>query len=142
MLSLTTIVDRFRRLDRAAKLDALLAYARKLPPLPEELEALKAQEVHRVPECMTPVYLWAWVKDGQVIIQADAAPEAPTVRGFLSLVITGLHGATPEDVARVPADLLDRLGLTEVLGMTRMQGLSAILGRIKREVAAGVSQPS
>jgi sulfur transfer protein SufE len=39
-------------------------------------------------------------------------------------------------VARVPDDLLDQLGLSETLGMNRTQGLSAILHRIKRSVAA------
>jgi sulfur transfer protein SufE len=36
----------------------------------------------------------------------------------------------------VPDDLLDQLGLSETLGMTRTQGLTAILQRIKRSVAA------
>jgi sulfur transfer protein SufE len=39
-------------------------------------------------------------------------------------------------VARVPDDLLDQLGLSEALGMNRTQGLTAILYRIKRAVAA------
>ena len=47
-----------------------------------------------------------------------------------------LDGAPPEEVARVPDDLLDQLGLSETLGMTRTQGLTAILYRIKRSVAA------
>jgi sulfur transfer protein SufE len=38
-------------------------------------------------------------------------------------------------VARVPDDLLDQLGLSETLGMTRTQGLTAILQRIKHSVA-------
>ena len=35
----------------------------------------------------------------------------------------------------MPDDLLDQLGLSETLGMTRTQGLTAILQRIKRTVA-------
>jgi cysteine desulfuration protein SufE len=57
------------------------------------------------------------------------------VRGFISLLARSLEGATPADVARVPDDLLDQLGLSETLGMTRTQGLTAILYRIKRSVA-------
>ena len=37
-------------------------------------------------------------------------------------------------VADVPDDLLDKLGLTEALGMNRTQGLTAILHRVKRGV--------
>ncbi len=42
--------------------------------------------------------------------------ESPTVRGFISLLARTLDGVAPEDVARVPDDLLDQLGLSETLG--------------------------
>jgi sulfur transfer protein SufE len=35
-------------------------------------------------------------------------------------------------VAEVPDDLLERLRLVETLGMMRVQGLTAILARVKR----------
>jgi cysteine desulfuration protein SufE len=94
------------------------------------------REYHRVNECQTPVFLWVEVADGKVHIHADVPPESPTVRGFISLLARSLAGAAPSDVARLPDDLLDQLGLSETLGMTRTQGLSAILHRIKRSVAA------
>ena len=50
--------------------------------------------------------------------------EAPTVRGFVSLLLEGLEGATVEDVLQVPNDLVERCGLTEILGMLRVRGLS------------------
>ena len=53
-----------------------------------------------------------------------------------ALLARTLEGAPPEVVAQVPDDLLDQLGLSETLGMTRTQGLTAILHRIKRAVAA------
>jgi sulfur transfer protein SufE len=58
------------------------------------------------------------------------------VRGFVSLLARTLDGQSSEAVARLPLDLLDRLGLSETLGMTRTQGLTAILHRIKQSVAA------
>jgi cysteine desulfuration protein SufE len=135
MPSLDTIIQRFRTADRNTRLETLLDYSRKLPPLPPELEALKAAGVNRVPECQTPVYLWVGVEAGRVRIHADVPRESPTVRGFISLLVKGLDGAAPADVAAVPDDLLDRLALTETLGMMRTQGLTAILGRVKRSVA-------
>ena len=60
----------------------------------------------------------------------------PPCAGFVSLLARTLDGAPPEEVARIPDDLLDQLGLSETLGMTRTQGLTAILHRIKRSVAA------
>ena len=65
---------------------------------------------------------------------ADAPIEAPTVRGFVSLLVEGLNGATVEEVLKVPNDLIERLGLPEILGMLRVRGLSGVLRRVKAEV--------
>jgi cysteine desulfuration protein SufE len=136
MPTLETIIPRFKAADRSTRLETLLDYSRKLPPLPERLEREKERGEHRVHECQTPVFLWVELVDGKVHIHADVPRESPTVRGFISLLVRALEGAAPEDVARVPDDLLDQLGLSETLGMTRTQGLTAILQRIKRSVAA------
>lgn len=136
MPSLDTLIPRFKAADRTTRLETLLDYSRKLPPLPERYQAEKARGGHLVHECQTPVYLWVDVDDdGKVHIHADVPPESPTVRGFISLLAKNLDGAAPAEVARVPDDLLDQLGLSETLGMTRTQGLTAILHRIKRSVA-------
>jgi cysteine desulfuration protein SufE len=136
MPSLDSIIPRFKAADRSTRLETLLDYSRRLPALPERLEEQKGQGEHRVHECQTPVFLWVEVEDGRVHIHADVPRESPTVRGFISLLARSLDGAPPEEVARVPDDLLDQLGLSETLGMTRTQGLTAILHRIKRSVAA------
>ncbi len=135
MASLDTLIARFRSADRNTRLETLLDYSRKLPPLPPEYEALKAQGNNLVPECQTPVFLWIGVDDGRVRLHADVPRESPTVRGFVALLLKALDGLSPADVADVPNDLLDQLHLTETLGMMRTQGLTAILGRIKRAVA-------
>jgi cysteine desulfuration protein SufE len=136
MPTLETIIPRFKAADRTTRLETLLDYSRKLPRLPERLEAEKERGEHRVHECQTPVFLWVELVDGKVHIHADVPRESPTVRGFISLLARTLEGAAPDDVARIPDDLLDQLGLSETLGMTRTQGLTAILQRIKRTVAA------
>lgn len=133
--ALDKIVARFQAADRDTRLETLLDYSRKLPPLPERLEREKALGHNRVHECQTPVFLWIELADGGVHLYADVPRESPTVRGFLALLARALDGAPPEAVAGIPSDLLDRLGLSDMLGMTRTQGLSAILQRIKRSVA-------
>jgi len=136
MASLDSLIPRFKSADRTTRLETLLDYSRKLPALPARLEEQKKRGEHQVPECQTPVFLWVEVEDGKVHIHADVPRESPTVRGYISLLARSLDGVAPDDVARVPDDLLDQLGLSETLGMTRTQGLSAILYRIKRAVAA------
>ena len=135
MATLDTLIPRFQAADRATRLETLLDYSNKLPPLPEKYQHERGAEYARVHECQTPVYVWVDVTDGHVHIYADAPRESPTVRGFLSLLARGLDGASPAAVAAVPDDLLDQLRLSEALGMTRTQGLTAILQRVKRSVA-------
>jgi cysteine desulfuration protein SufE len=139
MPTLETLISRFQAADRNTRLETLLDYSKKLPPLPARYEAEKELGHNRVPECQTPVYLWVELDDGRVHIHADVPRESPTVRGFISLLARSLEGQPLEAVARIPNDLLDQLGLSETLGMTRTQGLTAILYRIKTSVASAAS---
>lgn len=134
MSKLDAIVGEFADLQPRERLEELLDYAESLPPLPPELAAQRDAGLHRVPECMTPVFLWVSVNDGRVQVTADVAPEAPTVKGFVAILVDAFHGAAPEEVLGVSPTLLNELGLVEALGMTRMRGLTAILARIQREV--------
>ena len=130
-------IARLGAADRDTRLETLLDLSRKLPPLPPALNATHTREAHRVPECQTPVHLWIEVTGGAVRLHADVPRESPTVRGFVALLVQALDGATPAEVAALPDDLLHALGLDDALGMTRTQGLSAIVRRIKRAVADG-----
>jgi cysteine desulfuration protein SufE len=135
MPTLETLIPRFKTADRQTRLETLLDYSKKLPPLPQRLEAQKGLGNNRIEECQTEVHLWVEVDQSGVHIHADVPREAPTVRGFVSLLARTLEGASPDAVAHIPLDLLDQLGLSETLGMTRTQGLTAILHRIKKSVA-------
>jgi cysteine desulfuration protein SufE len=86
MPSLDTLIPRFKAADRQTRLETLLDYSAKLPPLPERYEVEKQQGHNRVHECQTPVYLWVEVDEGKVHIHADVPRELPTVRGFISLL--------------------------------------------------------
>lgn len=142
MPSLDKVISRFSQADRNTRLETLLDYSRKLPPLPADHEALRDQGLNRVPECQTPVYLWVGLDHGKTRLIADVPRESPTVRGFVALLVKAIDGSDPRDVAAIPNDLLDQLQLTETLGMMRTQGLSAILGRIKRTVAGALQDAS
>jgi len=128
------LIQRFQGIDRATRLEALLDYSKKLPPLPERFRVARDQGLNLVPECQTPVFLFTEVDGGKVHIHADVPRESPTVRGFVAILARGLEGATPAEVAQLPDDILHELGLAEALGMTRLQGLSAIVQRLKRMV--------
>jgi cysteine desulfuration protein SufE len=139
---LDKIVRRFQASDKQTRLELLLDYSRKLPELPARFHAARDQGINRVPECQSPVYLFMEREGAGVVLHADAPREAPTVRGFISLLVRAVQGAPPAEVAALPTDILERLGLAEALGMTRMQGLAAMVGRIRRMAGALAAEVS
>ena len=128
-------VERFHALPRELRLQALLGHAKRFPELPVELREARDRGLGRVEECQTPLYLWVGVEDGRVRIHADAPREAPTVRGFVGFLVEALDGGDPASIVDLPDDLMDRMGLSEVLGVLRTRGLGSVIRRIRRDVA-------
>jgi len=135
MTKLDAIIEEFDDLDYQERLELLLDFSESLPELPDPYRAERDAGLHRIPECMTPVFLWVEVVNGHVKLIADVAPEAPTVKGFVAILVDAWNGATPEEIAHAPSDILGHMGLAEKLGMARLRGLNAIVYRIKNEVA-------
>jgi cysteine desulfuration protein SufE len=132
---LASIAGEFAELEPRERLELLLEFAEKLAPLPPRYRAERDAGFNRVPECQTPVFLWVETEADRVHIYADVAPEAPTVKGFVSLLVDIFSGATPEDVLAVEPNLVQRFALVEALGMVRMRGLQAIADHIRRKIA-------
>jgi len=132
---LEALAAEFAELEPRERLELLLEFAEKLPPLPERYRAEREAGANRVQECQTPVFLWVEVEQDRVHIFADAAPEAPTVKGFVSLLSELFSGATVAEVLESEPSLVQRFGLAPALGMVRMRGLQAIAFHIRRKVA-------
>lgn len=129
------IIDTFQSLDPELRAEVLLDYANKLPELPPELAEAAERDDARVPECQTPVWLWVLPDNDGVQLHARVAEEAPTVKGLLSILVHGYGGATRDEVANVPNDLVQRLGLSGLVRMNRMVGLTAMIQRVRRHAA-------
>jgi cysteine desulfuration protein SufE len=131
---LQRIVDLFAGAPKDLRLEALLEYSRKLPPLPEGLAGHR-EAMEQVVECQTPFFLATQVdEDRRVHVFFDCPPEAPTTRGFAGLLSEGLEGATVEEVLDTPDDFYTRMGLAEAISSLRLRGMGAILHRLKRQV--------
>jgi cysteine desulfuration protein SufE len=130
--ALESIVAELGEADRQERIELLIDFARNLPPLPDRLERLKDAE-HRVEECQSPVFLFVEPAGDRLAIHADAPLEAPTVRGFVAILVEGLSGASLEEILAVRPDLIERIGLPEILGMLRVRGLGGVLARLQRE---------
>lgn len=136
---LQAIVEDFALCEGREKLELLLQYAGQLPPLPEWLRGHR-ERMDPVPECMTPVFAHAVLEAGRLRFYLDVPDESPTVRGYAAILAQGLDGATPEEVLELPVTFYDRMGLQTVLSGQRLNGMRAILARLKhyaRQAQAG-----
>ena len=128
------IAAEFVELEPRERLELLLEFADQLPPLGERHRAERDAGLHRIHECQSPVFIWVELVDGRVAIDADVAPEAPTVKGFVSVVVSVIQGLTLADALTLPDDLAQRLGLTQTLGMQRSRGLAAVVFYLRRQL--------
>jgi cysteine desulfuration protein SufE len=139
--SLAEIAEEFRSASNDLKLQLLLEFSDELPPLPERY-AGRLDQLERVDECQSPLFLTVEVDDGgapdqrAVHLFFDAPAEAPTTRGFAGILHDGLDGLSAAEVLAVPDDAPMRFGLAEAVSPLRLRGMVAMLGRIKRQVRA------
>jgi cysteine desulfuration protein SufE len=133
---LAELVDDFAELGVKDRLQLLLELSEELPALPERYAGHR-DEMEQVPECQTPLFLAVEVApdaDRTVHLFFDAPPEAPTTRGFASIMYTGLDGQSAEEVLAVPNDFYLALGLGAAVSPLRLRGMAAMLARIKNQV--------
>jgi cysteine desulfuration protein SufE len=131
---LAGIREDFLALDQRERLQLLLEFSNSLPDLPERY-ADHPDLLERVEECQSPVFIFVEVDDASIVHVFITAPrEAPTTRGFASILAEGLKGLTVDEVLAVPADYPLTIGLTEAVSPLRIRGMMALLGRIQRQV--------
>lgn len=130
--ALAEVVSDFADVTGQDKLALLLEFANELPPLPEGLEQAAMEPV---PECQSPLFLHVDADDRDAVrLYFSAPPEAPTTRGFASILATGLDGQSATDILAVPDDFYSELGLAQLISPLRLRGMSAMLARIKRRL--------
>lgn len=128
---LQEIVDDFRQCVGEEKLEYLLDLAEQLPPLPVWLEG-KRDQMDQVHECLSPVFVFAEKQpNGTFLFHFDIPPEAPTVRGFASMLQQGINGATLAEIEAIPNEFYLQMGLQTVLTGQRLNGVTAVLSHMK-----------
>ena len=129
---LADVVSDFQEMAGQDKLRLLLEFAEELPPLPADLEHAAMEPV---PECQSPLFLHVDAGNPEHVRLYFSAPaEAPTTRGFASILAAGLDNQSIDDILEVPDDFYYELGLAELISPLRLRGAVAMLARIKRRL--------
>ena len=128
---ITKTLKRFAALSREDKMQTLLAYSRKLEPLPDRLQGIDRTAFH-VHECQTPVDIIPEMRDGKLHFYADVdTRQSPTVAAFLAIVFAAVNDHPPETTLALPSDFVSTVMSNIGLG-AREVGLNAIVARLKR----------
>ena len=133
---LAEIVEEFTAVPDQQKLELLLELSRELPELPAKYQENYTDSMEQVVECQSPLFLAMEYDDaaGTAELIFSAPAEAPTTRGFASILQQGLSGLSYQEILNTPDDLHQRLGLGKAITPLRLRGMSAMLGRVKRNI--------
>ncbi|MCZ4325281.1 SufE family protein [Brachybacterium paraconglomeratum] len=137
------IADDFHALGGKDRLQLLLEFSQGLPELPERYSE-HPELLEPVPECQSPIFLATEVegqgREATAHLFFSAPPEAPTTRGFAAILAEALDGRSVGEVLGTPDTVTGELGLAEVVSPLRLNGMSGMLARIKRQLSekAGV----
>ena len=129
--SIARVLRYFQSLGREEKMQALVAYSKRLEPVPERFRELDAN-AFAVPECQTRVDLFPESRDGKMHYYADLnVRQSPTIAAFLAILFSAINDQPPSTALAIPDDFVRQV--MEGIGLAgREAGLTAMLLRIKR----------
>ena len=131
---LREIADDFAAVGDQDRLQLLLEFADELPALPDRYAADRGL-LEPVPECQSPLFLAVEVDSGDTVrLIFDVPREAPSTRGFAGVLYAGLDGMAADEVLATPEEFTGQLGLGQLVSPLRLNGMGAMLARIKRQV--------
>ncbi|HEX4470256.1 MAG TPA: SufE family protein [Gemmatimonadaceae bacterium] len=136
--SIARVLRYFQSLAREEKMQALVAYSKRLEPLPEHFRELD-RGAFSVPECQTRVDLFPEFRDGKMHYYADLnVRQSPTIAAFLAILFSAINDQPPSTALAIPDDFVRQV--MEGIGLAgREVGLTAMLLRIKRHAQQAAS---
>lgn len=120
------IIEEFSLFDNDQdKYAYLIDLGKKVEALPDTFRV----EDNIVKGCQSKVWLVTDYNEGAVEYRADS--DALIVKGLISLLLRVFSGQKPEDIATAEPYFVDKIGLKQMLSMTRSNGLAAMMKKIK-----------
>ncbi len=84
--------------------------------------------------CQSKVWLVAEEKEGKVHYRADSNTDI--TKGLISLLIRVLNHRSPKEILEANLDFISRIGMGNILGSQRSNGLAAMMNQMKRYALA------
>ena len=97
----------------------------KLEPLDEKYKI----DANLIKGCQSKVWLEAESSDSRLILKADSNTDI--TRGLISLLIRVLSGQSLDDIISSNLYFIDKIGMHQVIGSQRSNGLASMIKQIK-----------
>ena len=137
---LDEIIENFSLLDEwDDRYRYVIELGRSLSPLPEE----ERTEANKVQGCVSQVWLATTVdrSRGRPVLRFAGDSDAHIVRGLVAILTTMLSGRTADEILTAdPILLFERLGLREHLTPQRSNGFRSMVGRMRADAQAALSE--
>lgn len=127
----TAVIDDFTFLEERDRLQLLLEFSEALPDLDSRFGD-SPELLERVEECQSPVFIAVEGNVAKISLHFSAPQEAPTTRGFASVLNAALNGQSAQEILDLPDDFPSMLGLDRLISPLRVRGMRGMLARIKR----------
>jgi cysteine desulfuration protein SufE len=116
--------------DRESTIFYIMELGGNLEPYPEDLR----KEEYIIQGCQSKVWLVAEEKEGKVHYRADSNTDI--TKGLISLLIRVLNHRSPKEILEADLDFISRIGMGNILGSQRSNGLASMINQMKRYALA------
>ena len=111
--------------DRENKIVYIMELGQKLPPMDENLKV----EENIIKGCQSKVWLSADLKAEKINFLADSNTDV--TKGLISMLIRVLNNQNPEEVANADLYFINKIGMDQLIGSQRSNGLTSMIKQIK-----------
>jgi cysteine desulfuration protein SufE len=104
----------------------LIELGEKLP----RLDSSQQIEQNKVQGCQSQVWLIARAEGDRVFFQADS--DSAITRGLIALLVSLFSGLTRAEIVAANLSIIERLGFSKHLSMSRANGFASMINMVKR----------
>ena len=129
---LQDLLDTFAMFEPHDRTNLLIGYADQFKEVPPEVATRPFATSHQVPQCESDAYVWANKRpDGTLKLYfAVENPSGISARALAAILDKTLSGLTPEEIARVDPEIVERI-FRQNISMGKGLGLMSMVEAVR-----------
>ncbi|EOZ92605.1 Sulfur acceptor protein SufE for iron-sulfur cluster assembly [Indibacter alkaliphilus LW1] len=111
--------------DKESTIFYIMELGSNLPEFPDT----ERKDENIIKGCQSKVWLTAGMKEDKIQFLADSNTDI--TKGLISLLIRVLSGRTPQEIINAELSFIDKIGMGNIIGSQRSNGLAAMIKQMK-----------